>query len=234
MRARKTSETRNVAASIAYVAPSPSVAISTPASAGPAICAALPRKPSSAEAAGSSSRGTSRGSIASSGGRWSPPAPAIPAATTNSTQTCGSSSSALARRISARTSSVASAMRTSRRRSWASASAPPSSAVNSSGTISARPIRPDQQRRARQVVDLERDRDVREHRPRERDRLADVEQPELAMPPEGTDVDGEAPEQATHGGHAAASLGARADRHAAPAPGRVDPARDPAAPAGEG
>ena len=43
----------------------------------------------------SSSRGTSRGSIASSGGRCSPPAADIPAATTNSTHTCGSSSSAL-------------------------------------------------------------------------------------------------------------------------------------------
>ena len=90
-----------------------------------------------------------------------------------------------------------------------------------------------QQRRARQVVDLERDRDVREHRARVRDRLADVEQPELAMPPEGTGVDGEAPEQATQGGHAAASLGARADRRHL-APGRADPARGAAAPAAEG
>jgi hypothetical protein len=57
----------------------------------------------------------------------------------------------------------------------------------------------DHERRAGQLVHLERDRDVRDHRPRERDALADVEQPELAVPPQRTDVDGERAETA-HGG----------------------------------
>jgi hypothetical protein len=90
-----------------------------PPSAGPAICPALRRNPSNAAAAGSSSRGTSRGTIESSEGRWSPPAAAIPEAIRNSAQTCGSASSALASSASASTSMIASAVSTSRRRSWA-------------------------------------------------------------------------------------------------------------------
>jgi hypothetical protein len=102
----------------------------------------VPRNPSSADAAASSSRGTSRGSIASSDGRCSPPAADIPAATRNSSHTCGSSSSAFATRTSDSSSSAVSASSTIRRRSCASASAPPTSAVSSSGTICTMPSRP--------------------------------------------------------------------------------------------
>ena len=51
------------------------------------------------------------------------------------------------------------------------------------------PEQADDERRARQVVDLERDRDVRDHRARERDRLPDEEQPEVAVPAQGPDVE---------------------------------------------
>ena len=50
----------------------PTVAISTPPSAGPAIMPTLPRNAWSAAAAGISSGSTSRGVIASSDGRCSP------------------------------------------------------------------------------------------------------------------------------------------------------------------
>ena len=68
------------------------------------------------------------------------------------------------------------------------------------------PEQADHQRRAREVVDLERDRDVGDHRARERHGLADVEQPELAVPPERADVDRDGAEQAAHGGHEALTL----------------------------
>ena len=169
MRASAASETRNVAASIAYVAPRPEVAISTPASAGPTIWPALPRKPSSADAAASSSRGTSRGSIASSGGRWSPPAADIPAATTNSSHTCGSSSSALAtqhqredeqRRVGEQ-HEPAPVVRVGER--------PAEQRGDEQRDELGEPEQADSERRAREVVDLERDRDVGDHRARERD-----------------------------------------------------------------
>jgi hypothetical protein len=102
----------------------------------------LRRKPSSAAAAGSSSRGTSRGTIESSDGRCRPLAAAIPDAIRNSAQTCGSASSAFPSSASASSSMIASAISTSRRRSWASASAPPTSAVTSSGAICTSPSRP--------------------------------------------------------------------------------------------
>ena len=71
-RCSATSEPANVAASIAVGEASPAAAMSTPASAGPATCAMLLRANCRAPTAAlSSSRSTSRGTSASSGGRRS-------------------------------------------------------------------------------------------------------------------------------------------------------------------
>jgi hypothetical protein len=60
------------------------------------------------------------------------------------------------------------------------------------------PEQTDHERRARQVVDLERDRDVRDHRARERHRLARVEQPELAVAAQRADVNRQRAQAAEH------------------------------------
>ena len=59
---------------------------------------------------------------------------------------------------------------------------------------------PDEERRAGEPVDLVRDRDVRHHRAEERDPAADEEQPEIAVPPERTEIDHRQPQQAAHAG----------------------------------
>jgi hypothetical protein len=110
----------------------------TPPTAGPAIIPNSPRSESSAEAAVSSSRDTSRGTIESRAGRWKPSSAAPSGATTNNTQTFGSSRSELARRITVAPASATSANWSMRLRSTASASAPPMNAVNRSGTSSAK------------------------------------------------------------------------------------------------
>jgi hypothetical protein len=71
MTERKPSEIRNVARSMPKVSVTPKAAISTPPSAGPASIPTLPRTHSSAIAAFICSRGTTRGTSASSGGRSS-------------------------------------------------------------------------------------------------------------------------------------------------------------------
>ena len=142
MSASAPSEAPNVATSITYVVGSPRVAIRIPPTAGPVTMPMLPRKESRALAAISSCRSTSRGVRASSGGRWMPSSPAMIAPTTKSTQSCGLSSVALKARIPAQRAREASAIWTRRRRSKASASAPPTKAVTSSGPSSARLRRP--------------------------------------------------------------------------------------------
>ena len=142
MRLRTTSESVNVTRSIANVADRPTVAISTPPTGGPATIPTFIRKEPSALAAASSSGGTSRGSIASSGGRWIPTSPAITAPSTKSTQRRGSGRSAFTSRSAVQTISPASASWTSRRRSTASASAPPTNAATSMGGSSTAASRP--------------------------------------------------------------------------------------------
>ena len=66
------------------------------------------------------------------------------------------------------------------------------------------PEQADRERRAGELVDLERERDRGEHRARERDALPGDEQAEVAVPPERPDVDRDRAEQAAHG--AASSL----------------------------
>jgi hypothetical protein len=136
MRESAKSEAANVRQSKPYVAGSPIVAIRTPARAGPPIMPTVPRSESSALAAVSSSRSTSRGIIASSDGRWMPSRAAIAAATRKSTHTCGSASSEFATSAPAQRASESSESWTIRRRSFQSASAPPYSAAPSSGTSS--------------------------------------------------------------------------------------------------
>ena len=142
MSASAPSEAPNVATSIRYVIGRPRVAIRIPPTAGPVTMPMLPRKESSALAATSSWRSTRRGVSASSGGRWRPSSPAMSAPTTKRTQSFGLSSVAFSARIPAQSASEASAIWTSRRRSKASASAPPTKAVTSSGPSSARLRRP--------------------------------------------------------------------------------------------
>ena len=61
------------------------------------------------------------------------------------------------------------------------------------GTNSQTPERADRERRAGQVVHLERQRDERDHRAEERDELAEEQQPELAAAQRG-----EVEQQAAH------------------------------------
>ncbi len=120
----------------------PIVAISTPPIIGPPISPIWKRSESSAPAAVSSSRSTSRGVSASSDGRRNPPSPAANASTTNSTHTWGFGRRAFtssAVEQSARPSSVS---RTIRRRSTASANAPPTIAARSRGTRATSASRP--------------------------------------------------------------------------------------------
>ena len=78
------------------------------------------------------------------------------------------------------------------------------------------PDQADQQRRAREVVDLERHRDVRQHRAGERDRLPDEEQAEVAVPPQRADVDGEARGEAAEARHVGGQRTRRPLRPASP------------------
>ncbi len=139
---RQRSETPNVARSTPYVDGSPTTAIRTPPSAGPSTIPSVMRSDSSAFAADNSSRLTSRGVSAASDGRCRPSRPAISAATTKSTQSCGSGSSAFPSSSAVAAISESSVSSTSRRRSIASASAPPRNAVTSSGASSASPSSP--------------------------------------------------------------------------------------------
>jgi hypothetical protein len=80
--ARQVSDTANVARSIAYTQPSPTLAMSTPASAGPPSEATCIRSELSALAAGISSGVTMRGVRLSSAGRATPSIAVVNPATT--------------------------------------------------------------------------------------------------------------------------------------------------------
>ena len=76
-----------------------------------------------------------------------------------------------------------------RRRSIASASAPPTKAMTRIGTSSASGDQADRERGAGELEGLEGHGHERDHRPEKRDRLAEEEQPEIAVPPQRADVD---------------------------------------------
>ena len=207
MRLSAVSETTNVAASTPKVTGSPTVAMSTPATGGPSTWPRLPRSPSSADAAVSRSLGTMRGTSASSDGRCSESVAAAAATATNSTHSCGCGSAALTRSRAVMVHCAASVSRTMRRRSTASASAPPTNDMTRIGTSSVRLTRPDHQRRVAQRVRLERHRDVGDHGAGERHRLADEQQPEVAEVAQRRDVDGDRADGAPHGARPDCRLG---------------------------
>ena len=87
----------------------------------------------------------------------------------------------------------------SRRRSNASASAPPSSASARIGDELRRADEPDRDRAPREVVHLHRDRDERDRRAEQRDALADHQQPQLAPAPQQVGVDRHRPQRPPEG-----------------------------------
>ena len=110
--------------------------------AGPAIMPTLPRSMVKDAAAGNSSRSTKRGVSASTDGRCSPVRADMYADIRNRDHTGGASIKASAASTPLPPASATSVVRTMRRRSRASASAPPINAVASRGANSARPNRP--------------------------------------------------------------------------------------------
>ncbi len=128
------SENANVAASTPNVNGKPNAAMQMPASAGPAIAETVRRRALNADTAGSSSTVTSFGVIASSAGRWNPFTADMKAATANSTTTLGCSASEFQTSASEPSSISVSHQSKRRRRSIASAYAPPQSAAIASGT----------------------------------------------------------------------------------------------------
>ena len=156
----------------------------TPPTAGPAIMPNSPRSESSAEAAISSSRETSRGTIESSAGRWKPSSAAMSGVTTKSTQTFGSSRSELTKEDR---------RREPERELGELEHAPTIYGIRESaaderreeqGDERSQAEKPDRERRPGEMVDLVRDRDVREHRAEERERLPGEEQAVLPVPPQ--------------------------------------------------
>ena len=116
----------------------PTATMSTPAIGGPPTIPRLLFSDESAAAAGSSSVETSLGTIASSEGRCRPSTPDHAKATTKSTHSCGCAESEFATSTPITRHIAPSVSRTIRRRSTASARAPPTNAVTSSGMSSAR------------------------------------------------------------------------------------------------
>ena len=134
---------RNVATSKAKAAATPDVAMITPAKSGPTTATVWPLSQLTAIAAGSRSRGTSRGSADARAGMSTAPMPAAMNATTYRAQIGGFgwlASSARHRLEAARRTCVA---MSSRRRSTASATAPPPSEntrIGTSWTMARSPI----------------------------------------------------------------------------------------------
>ena len=139
-----------------------------------------PASRSSALAALSSSRSTSRGISASSGGRRTAVSAGESAAATYSTHTCGSGAGVDEQRRAddeqrpaPRPDQLAAVERVreraaDQRQQRRSARTPPT------------PSRPTRERRAREVVDLDRDRDLGEHRPEQSRPCSRDEQPQVA------------------------------------------------------
>src|SRR3569832_2338086 len=116
--------------------------MATPPSAGPAIAPTLPRTAASAAADGRSSRSTRRGVIASRAGRWNPLMAEISPLSTNTSETLGCGANAFRDRPRDASVNSSSAPISNRRRSMASAYAPPHSPNSSSGTSCTVPSRP--------------------------------------------------------------------------------------------
>jgi hypothetical protein len=114
----------------------------TPAIAGPATIPIVIRNDESAPAAAISLRSTRRGVSASSEGRWSPSSIAIRAASAKITQSLGCGRSAFATSTAEAAAKASSVICIIRRRSTASAMAPPTSALPRSGTSSTTPRSP--------------------------------------------------------------------------------------------
>ncbi len=110
--------------------------------AGPATIPIVMRNDESAPAAGISWRSTRRGVRASSEGRWSPSSIAMMAASTKMTHSRGCGRSAFTTRAAEAAANASSVICIIRRRSTASAMAPPTSALPRSGTSSTAPSRP--------------------------------------------------------------------------------------------
>ena len=125
-----------------YVIGKPSAAMQTPPSAGPTMALSDIRSEINAETAVRSSRSTSLGVSASSAGRWKPLHADIAAPTMKISTTLGCGSSPLIARQRDPAVMNNSEMMRSRRRSMASAYAPPQSANSSNGTSCAAPSIP--------------------------------------------------------------------------------------------
>ena len=127
-----------------------------------------------------------------------PPAADIPAATTKSTHTCGSSSM----RVADQHQREHEQHRVGEQHEPAAVVRVRQGAAEQRGGEQrhelGEPEQADDERRVRQLVDLERDRDERDHRARERDALADEQQPEVAVASERAEVEREGAEQTAH------------------------------------
>ena len=135
-------ESANVTTSAPKVNVSPPPAIRMPATAGPTIMPAVDSSSPMAFAAVTSSRSTSRGISASIAGRWIPPSAAITPATTKISHTWASGKLAFTIKTIEHRPSAASAPRIKRRRSMASARAPPTKASESRHASSTAPRSP--------------------------------------------------------------------------------------------
>ena len=113
-----------------------------PAATGPSIESSVPKPASSAFADGSRSRASSRAGHVSSPGRLNVYKPAEMNAKTYRGQSSGSSRNALTAMSADKAARIVCVVIVSRRRSSASANAPPRIGKTSTGTSSTRPIRP--------------------------------------------------------------------------------------------
>ena len=126
-----------MATSRPYANGNPATDISTPPAAGPAIIPTVPRMVLMALAAGISSGLTSRGSIASSDGRWTAYSPALIAVSTKISGTEALADKALSNSAPEISMKAVSLSSTILRRSIASAKRPPASPRVTIGTSSA-------------------------------------------------------------------------------------------------
>ncbi len=129
-------------ASSPYAAPKPNAPMRKPASSGPPAKPTLNSTCRSAFPAGSSSLGSSRGTKADRAGESSANRPAWAATIAYSSQTCWEPARACASRTVDSPACAVVVASTSRRRSTASATAPPYRPRTTSGTRPARPTRP--------------------------------------------------------------------------------------------
>ena len=188
------SDTAYVAMSKPYVAGRPATAIRIPANAGPTSIPTFMRKLESAASAASSSRSTSRGAIASSAGRWMLSSPR---------HGCGDDEQHPGSRLAHERVDEQRRGAHHQPRLAQEDDTPPvvrirERTAEEGGGEDRNQLggreKPHRQRRARELVHLERDGHEGDHRAEERDRLAGEEQPEVAVTAQRPDVDREQPE----------------------------------------